>query len=579
MAEARPAAPPGRALRRLAGGRGGDLAVTALLGAVILATGLWPLARLFLEALGPDAAGRPLGLLREVQDSRGFRRAAWNTLTASSASVLISALLGGGLALATGLLRLRGRSAMTLLALSPLIVPSQIMALAWIELAGPASPVLAPLGLAPPPGTPNPIYSGRGIAFLMGVEHMPFVFLAVRAALAGLPADLIEAARIHAVRPAAMVARIAVPLAAPGLLAGAALAFAAAVGNFGIPALLGIPGRFPMLTTLIYQRLNGFGPSVIGAVAVMALVLVALAGAALALRLAVMRRLAVPVAHGTPFAGFDAGRWRPAIEAALWALLAALAILPILALAGTALVPALGVPLTPSTATLENLTRVLATPAIRRAFANSLLLAGAAALLGALLALVLSFLAVTLRSRAARALDLAADAPFVVPGTVLGIAMILVYLAPLPVIGVSLYGTAAILLLAYLGRFLPLVLRPVGAAMAGLDPALDEAARIAGISRAARMLRIALPATAPAAAAGAILVFLTAFNELTISALLYSSGTQTIGVTIFSMQYEGNSTGAAAASLLSLACVGLLVLAADRLGRGLPPGTLPWRAA
>ena len=577
MADGTPVAARAPASARVAGG-GGDLAALVPIAAILLACGLWPLARLFLEALGPDEAGRPLGLLRDVWDSRGFRRAARNTVTASSASVLVSAVLGGGLALATGLLRVRGRAAMTVFALSPLIVPSQIMALAWIELAGSTSPVLGPLGLAPPPGTPNPLYSGGGIALLMGIEHMPFTFLAVRAALATLPADLVEAARIHAIPAWRIALRVALPVAWPGLLAGSALAFAAAVGNFGVPALLGIPGRFPMLTTLIYQRLNGFGPAVIGSVAVMALALVALAAAALAARVAVERRLRVPLPPGAPFAGFDPGPWRPLAEALLAALLTLLAILPIVALAGTALVPALGVALTPATATLDNLAAAWASPAIRRAFANSLLLATGAALACTAIAVVLSFLSVTLRGRAARALDLAADAPFVVPGTVLGIAFILAYLAPLPVLGVSIYGTVAILALAYVGRFLPLVLRPVGAAMAALDPSLDEAARIAGISRAARMTAIALPATAPAAAAGAILVFLTAFNELTVSALLWSSGAETVGVTIFSMQYEGNSTGAAALSLLSLGFVGALVLVVDRLGRGLPPGALPWRA-
>ena len=581
MAEAaRPAARPSP-IRRSAGGSllrgGGDLAVTAAIAVILLTCGLWPLARLFAEAFGPDDAGRSLGLIRDVWDSRAFHRAAWNTVTASSLSVLVSAALGGGLALVTGLVRVRGRGLMTVLALSPLIVPSQIMALAWIEMTGTASPVLGLLGLARPPGTPNPLYSGGGIAFLMGIEHVPFVFLAVRAALATLPADLVEAARIHAVPAWRIVLRVALPIAWPGLLAGAALAFAAAVGNFGIPALLGIPGRYPMLTTLIYQRLNGFGPSVIGTVAVMALVLVALAGMALAARVVVERRLRFTVAPGAAFAGFDPGPWRLLVEILLAAVFAVLAILPMLALAGTALVPALGVALTPATATLENLSAALASPSIRRAFANSLMLSAGAAGAGTTIAVVLSFLAVTLRSRTARALDLAADAPFVVPGTVLGIAMILTYLAPLPLLGISIYGTVTILALAYIGRFLPLVLRPVSAAMATLDPSLDEAARIAGVSRTARMAAIALPAVAPAAMAGAILVFLTAFNELTVSALLWSSGAETVGVTIFSMQYEGNSTGAAALSLLSLGGIGLLVLALDRLGRRLPPGALPWR--
>ncbi len=142
----------------------------------------------------------------------------------------------------------------------PLIIPSQTLALSWIELMGSGSPILRALGLAPAQGQGNPLYSRSGIALIMGIEHMPLVFIAIRASLKSVPADLIEAARIAAIPPRRVLMRIILPLTYPSALAGALLAFTAAVGNFGIPALLGIPGRVPMLTTLIYQRLNGFGP-------------------------------------------------------------------------------------------------------------------------------------------------------------------------------------------------------------------------------------------------------------------------------------------------------------------------------
>ncbi len=133
-----------------------------------------------------------------------------------------------------------------------------------------------------------------------------------------------------------------------------------------------------------------------------------------------------------------------------------------------------------------------------------------------------------------------ADAPFVVPGTVLALAFILVFLPPLPGIGVSLYATPWILALAYLARFLPLVTAPVAASFASLDPALDDAARVSGVGLRRRMAFLALPLAGRATAAGMLLAALTAFNELTVSALLWSAGTQTVGVMVFSLQYEGN---------------------------------------
>ncbi|WBU62054.1 ABC transporter permease [Paracoccus albus] len=558
--------------------KGGVHLIVALLAVYVLVTGAWPLIRLFALSFAPGEDGQALGLMRDTLSGRSFQRAFWNTIFASAGSVAVSTLLGTGFALATGLLRLPGRALISFLALSPLLIPSQIMALAWIELMGSGSPVLSALGLAPEPGRSNPLYSGWGIAWLMGLEHMPLVFIAVRASLSSVPADLIEAGRISGSSPLRITGRIILPLALPAAIAGAVLAFAAAIGNFGVPALLGIPGRFPVLTTVIYQRLNGFGPEVIGRVAAMALVLVMLAAAALLLRHLLQRTLTVPLPAGKGFRGFEVGRAKWPVLAFLWLALIWLSILPILALLSTALVPALGVKLGLDTASMTNFSEALANPAVRRAFVNSFTLAGLAAVISAMVSILMGWLAITARNRPAKLLSWLADAAFVVPGTVLALAMILVYLRPLPLIGVSIYGTAAILLVAYLGRFLPMALRPVEATIAASDPSLDEAARISGVSIWRRIVFVAAPAVMPSAVAGGMLIFMTAINELTLSALLWSAGQETIGVQIFSMQYEGNSTGAAALSVMSLLMVGFLVVLTDRMGKNLPDGTLPWRS-
>ena len=124
----------------------------------------------------------------------------------------------------------------------------------------------------------------------------------------------------------------------------------------------------------------------------------------------------------------------------------------------------------------------------------------------------------------------------------LAIAAILLFLKPLPLVGVSIYNTVWIILFCYLARFLVLGLRPVISGYHQLDRTLEEAAQIAGARLLRRLRTIILPLVAPAAAAGALLIFLTAFNELTVSALLWSSGSETLGVVFFSFQQGGDST-------------------------------------
>ncbi len=553
---------------------GGEHLLVSLLVLYVAVTTLWPLARLFASAFQPGEDGAPLGLMLATLTGRSTLRALSGTLQTALFSVVVSTLLGVALAFAVSLLKLRTRAALTFLILMPLIVPSQTMALAWIELFGAQSPILKPLGLAPAPGSTNPLYSIGGIALVMGIEHMPLVFIAVRAALRALPADLVEAARILGIPPRRIGTGIVLPIVMPSVLAGSLIAFTAAIGNFGVPALLGIPGRISVLTTLIYQRLNGFGPAAAGQVATLALLLALMAALAILARNQVVTRIAVPLPAGAPFVP---RRRAPMTEILLWLVVLILSLVPLAALTMTALLPAIGVAFGPDTVSLDQFRAVLDNQAVRRAFANSLMLAGVAAVISALVAVPLAFLGVRRKNPVLRLLDIVIEAPWVVPGTVVALGMILAFLKPLPLLGVSIYGTMTILIIAYLARFLPLVLRPVAAAAQSADPSLDEAARVAGAGLIRRILSIFLPGMLPAATAGAILVVMTALNELTLSALLWSSGNETIGVMVFALQYEGNSTAAAAVAVLSTLVVLMLAALATAVGRWLPRGTLPWR--
>ncbi len=517
--------------------------------------------------------------LWDVLDSRATRRAAWRTLEASLGATAVSLVLGVGLALALGLMRVPGRAWLTFLVLVPMLIPAQIAALAWLELTGPSSVLLGALGLAPPPGTRNWLYSREGIILLMGIEHMPIVFLATRAGLRAIPADLVEAARIAGAGWGTVLRRIVLPLLRPTILAGGALAFVAAVGNFGIPAILGIPGRYTMLTALIYQRLSGFGPSILGEVAVLSLLLAAIAAAGLALQAWGAARARVTLSGpGAPLGPGDPGPWRWGVLAVLLGVLIPASILPVIALLGTSFVQALGLPLTWETATWRHYATVFENQAAQRAFVNSAWLSGAAAVASLAVAVPFAWLLVSRRGRLIRTLDLAVDTPYALPGIVVSIAFILTFLRPLPVVEVSLYSTAALILLAYLARFLALGLRPVVAAFEAQDPALDEAARIAGAGALTRLRRVLLPGVAPAAGAGVLLIVMSAYNELTVSALLWSTGNETVGVLVFNLYDEGNATAAAAASVLAVAVTFAAAGLASALARYLPKGVLPWQA-
>ena len=189
----------------------------------------------------------------------------------------------------------------------------------------------------------------------------------------------------------------------------------------------------------------------------------------------------------------------------------------------------------------------------------------------------LAYFLVWRRTRLLRVVNVVAEVPYAVPGVVLAIAAILLFLKPLPVVGFSLYNTLWIILFCYLARFLVLGLRPIVSGYHQLDRTLEEAAQIAGARLVRRLRTIIVPLVAPAAAAGALLIFLTAFNELTVSALLWSTGSETLGVVFFSFQQGGDSNYAAALGMLTVVVSIALMLSTLLLAGRLPKGVLPWR--
>jgi len=561
-------------------GPGGDSIALGLAVLIIGSLCLLPLARLVLEAVAPGGS-LDFATAERVLARSSTWRATWRTVEVGVLSMLVSLALGLLVALLVTASDIRGKAIAVFAFMLPLMIPPQITALAWMQLTGASSPLLRSLGIAPAPGTANPLYSREGMILLMGIQHAPLVFITVAASLRRMSMELLDAAFLAGATRLQAVRHVILPLLAPALVAGGALAFVSAIGNFGIAAMIGIPARYTLLPVLIYERLASFGPTVLAEVAVLAVIVgtLALLGVVLQRWLRDRHDVTLDGIGGRPLL-LPLGRWRPVAEALLWLLLGLILVLPLLALVAAALTPAAGVRLTPETLTFANFHEVLLVQDVtRRAFANSTALAGTAALLLALLAVPLAYLVAWRPSRLTGLLDTAAELPYALPGVVLAVAFIMLFLPPLPILGVSLYGTHAIILLAYLAAFLTLALRPTLAGMAQLAPAIDEAAQLDGAGLLERLRWILLPLVGPMAAAGGILVFMTAFNELTVSALLWTHGTETLGVVVFNLNDSGYTALAAAVACLAVLAILALMGLAQWLDRQSGLGILPWSSA
>jgi iron(III) transport system permease protein len=504
----------------------------ALCGAAAALIVAYPLGRLLWEALRAPAASVAGGLASVAP--------LIHTVVAVGVSTPLAVAIGLALALICQRAAGRGAAALRLGVLLPLIVPPFVSAFAWVQAYG-AAGLSDRLLHRVLPGLFGPV----GVILLLAVNAVPLPFATVSAALAaGRTRRLEEAARASGARGATVFWTVTLPLLRPALAAGAVLAAVGAASDFGIPAVVGMPGGFSTLTTAIYADLSfSADPSRFAAAIAQALLLCLLVapGAAALGRLADSPAAPDGGATGAAWAG---GRWLPALA---WLYVALASGIPLVAAVLVALTRAYGLAPVPANWSLAHFRAAVAGAnivALGHSAALALATAAACCALGTPVAILAR------RGGAGRVLQAVVALPFALPGSVIAIAAILAWNRPL-------HGTLLLMGLAYVARFWTLAERPIGAAISGCSPSRLRAAQAAGAGPLAAWRTAWWPALKPAFAAAALLTFVQAFHELTISSLLYGPGSTTIAVAVLSAE-QGGDVGTTAALAVLLAAVSLL---------------------
>ncbi|RJT88643.1 iron ABC transporter permease [Cryobacterium melibiosiphilum] len=470
--------------------------------------------------------------------------AARNSVVSAATSAVGAVLVGTILALLLDRSDLRGRRTLRLLALTPLLVPPFVGAIAWIGIAGPTGPVNrawtewfgGPLWI---------IYGGDGVVFLLIVHSYPIAYIIMSAALRRVPSDLEQAARISGASLLRSVTGITLPLLRPAAFSAFTLIAVSNLADFGIPSIIGLPERFVTLSTLVYRYIqSGTVESPLEVVATIGVVLLGVAVLSMVIDLLVNRTRVELDQSSAPPQPIRLGRARAATSIVAWTLVLAITLLPLLALTSQALLPAPGVPLAWENLTLDNIVRATTAPGTIVGATNSVMLSVLAGLICTVLGLAVGTIVTRTRARSNAALATVALLPQAIPGLVIAVGWLII--AP----RIGLFNTPWLILCAYVMAFVAVVVQAVAAPLRSTPMSMEEAARISGASRLRALIDISWRMAVPAAVAGGVLVALTAVRELTISVLLLSPGSQTLGVSIFSLQQAGAYNAAAALSLL-----------------------------
>jgi len=386
------------------------------------------------------------------------------------------------------------------------------------------------------------IYGWRGILLVFVVQYFPFVFLLVLGALRSVDQSIEDAALSLGSPPRRTFRTAILPVITPSITAGALLVFMGTMADFGTPMIIGEGLR--TLPTLMYgEFMNELGGNPAMASTLGSLLILVNTGALMAQRYYAFRK-AYNVVCIQPLRvrRISPGR-RITLTAFAYAVVG-VALIPSATIIISSFMPTRG-PVMYTGFSLESYQIIF--HMVPRAIANTFGLTALAVVLDVLLGVLVAYLLARRRSHAHMLLDALIMLAYAIPGTVVGVGLIVVYNRP-PVI---LTGTWIILLVSYFIRHLPYPVRACTAMLQQIDIRVEEASVSLGVPPFWTFLKVTLPLMFPAIVSGAALAWMTTIGELSSSILLYSGPWATMSVAIFTEVFSNHfGTASALASIL-----------------------------
>ena len=540
--------------------------ITAIVALIVAGAVIVPLAVLFvssfrvLDPLGWDTVWG-FGNYVEMFTDRIIPKAFVNTLIISSGSTVLATFLGVSLAWINARTNCPGRDYLEPYNLIPFFLSPFVGAIAWHNLGEPQTGLLNNwardlLGIE---GAIINVDNIWGVIWVTGIFFAPLVYLFVVGSLRRMDPSLEDSARTTGAGLLRTTMTVTLPLVMPGILSGAIIVFVTSAGEFGVPFKLSAPYGWETLTTQIFSKAVGDDANhYLGAAMSMAL------GIITVLLIWVQQRYIAPRSFTTVTGkGFrpnvlDLGSWKWVAFVYNLAFIAVAVVLPIICLLIVSLHPVWTGKIVAADLTTINYAKTLlwwrpdAISAATNGIINSLILSFGGASIAMVMALVISYMIHRTKGFGVRMLDFLSVVPIGFPGIVLAMGVLVTY------IQTPIYATLWILMLAYITRFFPYGQRNISSIMLAISEELDQSSRMAGASWFTTLRRITIPLLKPGLFAGWILLFIIFLRELSISIILFTTGTETLSVGVY---YLTNFENEPLTAALSMAQTVLLLIA------------------
>ena len=501
--------------------------------------------------------GFSLDGFRQFATSRLYRKSLYNSFIVSISVTALTLLIGIPMGYFVARVKMPGKNLILSLGILPVIMPSFVGAFTWVILLGRNGIVrvflnwlLRPFGVEVPS-----IYGMFGMILCMTLTYYPFVFQLAYGAFASANPLLEEAAMLMGAKKGRILRTVTFPLVLPSIGAAALLVFVRAIGNFGIPAMIG--GDVYVLPTLIYFEVNGFwninGASSIAVVNVLITAIVLLAQ-----KYMVSKHEYETISASRSEMKLNDSLGMRILAIVFCAIVLIFSLLPQLTIIVMSFFEK-WVGLFPEGFTLANYARI--PKYSHRELFNSFYLSILATILCAVLGSLVAYITERKKPKGAALLDLSVMAPFILPGTVVSIALLSAFSGNSII---RLTGTYTIIVISYMIRRTPYVYRSVAASLTQLNPSLEEASTIMGASWFYTFRKVSMPLIMPAIISGSILTLTTLLQELSTTILLYSGRTRTVPIQIYGAVSDGNLGQASALSVILLIVVFIIVYAMNR---------------
>ena len=531
---------------------------------------LLPLVYMLVKAFFPDGSFS-LETVRRLYTYPLNLDAVRNTLFAAAMTMIFGTLLAFPLAWLVGRTDLCGRKFFRALFVLTYMVPPYVGAMAWLRLLNPNVGTMnrwlrVLFHLSDAPGPLN-VYSLPGMVWVLTSFYYPYAFITISRAMEKMDPSLEEASRVSGASPLKTVFTVTLPMMLPSLISGALLVFVSAMSCYGIPSIIGSPGRVHTVTTRIVEYVS-LGQQGLNDATGMAVFLMLLALIILFLSDVVLAKRQYITVSGKSVQPtlVELGRWR----VPLTILVSLFAVLVILIPFATILLTSFKVDVGKSVLekanfTLANWKTVFGRVETMNSLKNSLLFASVAATVGIVIACTMSYLLQRTRIRGRKIPDFLITLGSGTPSVVIALGLIMTMKGNF---GINIYNTAYIMIIAYLIKYLMMGMRTVVSAMSQIHVSLEECSQVAGASWTRTMLKITGPLIFPSIAAGWFLIFIPCFYELSMTTLLYSSTTKTIGFQLYEYWTFTSQPMSCAMAFGILLIVMLLNFILNRLTKG-----------